>query len=365
MEDNNNEGFRLNGSRLFLTYPKVEGVTKEEIIEILKKKLVYERKGEDNGRSKIRSYIVSEEKHEDGKKHYHCMLELKSIVNITDNSYFDIKGYHGNYQTVKNKKKVVAYVKKGGDYIEDQNGMMLLEDKYRDILGAKTESDLNMMLFKDMSVKEKKEFWREREMRINIDNSIKNINININYYNELSPFSKDGGMINFKELEIVDKKGKLVKGFNERPLGICVYGPPNTGKTTFAKKVAQDIGDRWLSFIELKQLSTAYRGERVLIIDELKKTDIEKGNYQEEVSKLVTDEKYLTQLYYGSIPIEWPRKVVLLTNEDVKTWDLHENIKSRILFVEVKDMEGDHKYHIMNKENKYEEVIIRRKDKED
>ena len=105
----NEKKFRLTAKSLFLTYPK-RNLEKEEALYQLTTILSIEK------------YVISEEKNELEGNHIHALLELEKKVNILSPNKLDLIGktgekIHGNYQTVKNKKKTLAYARKGGNYI--------------------------------------------------------------------------------------------------------------------------------------------------------------------------------------------------------------------------------------------------------
>jgi hypothetical protein len=102
------EKYRLAAKNLALTYPNCE-LTKEEVLEILPQwgKLA----------GNLESYVISKEKHVSGSPHIHVYLKLDKLINIRSAHYFDLKEYHGNYQSVKSKGNWIEYIMKGGDFI--------------------------------------------------------------------------------------------------------------------------------------------------------------------------------------------------------------------------------------------------------
>ena len=145
---------------MFLTYSQVpEEWTKESVLTRLKEKFEYNRCSKEHKKyeSKVIMYVIGEEKHEEkiGEgnyergKHFHIFLELQKKQGIKEADFLDIEGIHGNYQTVKNKNKVIAYCRKGGDYIESANP----EVQENELLSAKDEQQIKGYLFDRMSVK--------------------------------------------------------------------------------------------------------------------------------------------------------------------------------------------------------------------
>ena len=73
--------------------------------------------------------VVARELHEDGTPHLHAYVMLNAEFNCTASSYWDLQGWHGNYQHAKSWCKVLAYIKKDQDYL--QEGDLDVEHKAR------------------------------------------------------------------------------------------------------------------------------------------------------------------------------------------------------------------------------------------
>jgi len=93
------KAFRLCGKNLFLTYPKclLEKIHVQEFILSL---------------VGVEYMLVARELHQDGTPHIHVFLTLKKKLDTTSAKYFDIAGYHGNYQTARDSDDVIAYLNK-------------------------------------------------------------------------------------------------------------------------------------------------------------------------------------------------------------------------------------------------------------
>lgn len=100
---------RFSGRHVFLTYPKCD-IPLEDLHGLLMDKLHKDH-------NYIKNYIIAHELHKDGDLHRHCWLELSRAPERVEASYFDVNGYHGNYQTIKFEDNCAKYVLKGGDYI--------------------------------------------------------------------------------------------------------------------------------------------------------------------------------------------------------------------------------------------------------
>lgn len=110
--------FRIYAKRLFLTYSRTN-LTPLEVLNQLQAKF-----------QNLKYYAISQEEHADEPekgKHIHAFIECDKKVNILSHSFLDLtescgtekKNLHGEYQAVKNKKHVIAYVKKDGNYISN------------------------------------------------------------------------------------------------------------------------------------------------------------------------------------------------------------------------------------------------------
>lgn len=62
---------------------------------------------------------VCAELHANGEPHLHALLLLHGCLQTRNPRYFDIEGYHCNMQAARSAKAVSAYIKKGGDFIDD------------------------------------------------------------------------------------------------------------------------------------------------------------------------------------------------------------------------------------------------------
>lgn len=88
----------------FLTYPQCSE-SKECALEFFKT-------------LNIEEAVVCEEKHEDGSPHLHAYVKLEHGVDVKKApTYFDLNGFHGNYQAARSWRACQEYVKKDGNYI--------------------------------------------------------------------------------------------------------------------------------------------------------------------------------------------------------------------------------------------------------
>lgn len=97
--------FQLNSKSLFVTYPQATPLEKNDVLAF------YVRLG-------CRYVLVAQEYHDDGGKHFHVYCEFDNSFRSRDQRALDIRGFHPNIQSPRNKQQVCDYCKKDGDYIE-------------------------------------------------------------------------------------------------------------------------------------------------------------------------------------------------------------------------------------------------------
>lgn len=116
------KGFRINAQMFFLTYKKVDKlVDKQLVLQLVKEKIDYLKA---QIKHVVVSYETGQEKHDSKDyEHYHVVLKLNRAIEVRDARFFDLLGVHGHYKSVGCKRndwrKVVEYVKKDGNFLED------------------------------------------------------------------------------------------------------------------------------------------------------------------------------------------------------------------------------------------------------
>lgn len=94
------KGFRMQAKGFCLTFPQNPTTKTEAEARI-------------NAKWDDVSYVISQEKHQDGNFHLHLYLEFPDKKHIRQADYFDfIGGKHGDYETTKNRRKWIEYVVK-------------------------------------------------------------------------------------------------------------------------------------------------------------------------------------------------------------------------------------------------------------
>lgn len=103
--------FQLHAKNFFLTYPRCL-LEKKDVQEFLLSLVGCDY------------MLIARELHQDGTPHIHVLLTLKKKLNVRSTTYFDIAGYHGNYQVARDSDDVITYLNKSdtnplqyGEYI--------------------------------------------------------------------------------------------------------------------------------------------------------------------------------------------------------------------------------------------------------
>ncbi|CAG8658451.1 10592_t:CDS:2 [Ambispora gerdemannii] len=121
---NETRRFQLYSKSFFLTYPRCDietGVILEHLKGLFSMNL-------------LDKYIICKEEHQDGEGHLHAYIVYSSVVNVNNIRAFDYEGYHPNIQSPKNKRAIIKYIMKQGDYISNLGSLeYTLDDVVDDI----------------------------------------------------------------------------------------------------------------------------------------------------------------------------------------------------------------------------------------
>jgi hypothetical protein len=118
-EEKKEKPFRLYSKQLFLTYSQTN-LEKKDVLEQLY--VIFFKKLGEPFKTAIKEYIVARETHADGNSHIHVYLNSIYRLNFSSPRELDLyekvgnKMIHGNYQSVKNRKKLIEYLTKEEDY---------------------------------------------------------------------------------------------------------------------------------------------------------------------------------------------------------------------------------------------------------
>lgn len=100
--------FRIAAKSFFLTYPQADRIPTKEYLSDKLSAL---------GDVPPVATIVCRELHADGRQHFHAVIQYTTRKEINRPDFFDVEGHHPNVQAVREKKRVLLYVMKGGDFI--------------------------------------------------------------------------------------------------------------------------------------------------------------------------------------------------------------------------------------------------------
>jgi hypothetical protein len=340
--------------RLWLTYDNVpEFWTKEYVLEQLKGILI-NRYGENKYRTRVIAWIISEERHQSGERHYHCLLGLDREVNILTEDFLDIevgrdpktgeivldadgesKKIHGNYQGVRNLWAVINYVKKRGDWIS--HGFLDEEkgNKYGEFLMARTEVEAKRKVLETgkMPYREMMDYWRENNKGEEMIITHREVEV------KFRPFQKIMNVITGETI----KAGLPGFGKAERPKGVIIYGQTGAGKSYWLDQLEELTGERIRASTDLDGINDGYKGEQIIVLNEFRGSEFKK--YEKQLKMMVTDRRCESNKYKGVSQFPWPRRIVILTNDPVEEWGWTEPLKDRFFLVNVNN-KGEHRMKI-------------------
>lgn len=104
------KSFRFNATSVFLTYPKFD-ISPEAFFGLWKSKIPG---------TTILKHVISREEHKDGTFHLHAYFLFSKKIDTKNPRFFDVEGHHPNIKVVtRTPDKVFAYIMKHGNYITD------------------------------------------------------------------------------------------------------------------------------------------------------------------------------------------------------------------------------------------------------
>ena len=277
--------FRLNATKVFLTYPQCP-LSKEEALQLLQQK------------HPVEEYCIAQETHEDGGKHLHILLKFSRKVNYKEEDCLDLQTYHPNIQRPRSEKHVHKYCHK-----EDKEPLCTITQNgqvWRDALSQSTEEGFFKVL-------------REGAPRdyILFHDRIKSFAVNkfttqTTYEPKFTTFTLP------RELEEYNLTTDTT-----RPTTLVILSPAKYGKTEWARSLGPHtyhMGQ--LNFdIFVQQCTTA----KYAIFDDFYNWDFRYLKPFLGGQGVVT----ITGKYRSAKQIEWGKPLIILTNE--KFWDLWSN----------------------------------------
>lgn len=297
------QSFRLDGQYLFLTYPRCV-LARDQALDLITTKL---------GNCTITHHAVAREEHEDGHPHLHMLLILATRKSFRRADFADIAGYHGNYQTAKNKKKVWEYVTKADTDI--------LTNMSDDFFASKTTTrdEIGKMILAG----EKPEELVEKYPRLIF--GFKRLQEDIKALGDAK--------LSYAELPtwLPNPWGKLLRaefGQKKRHLWIWSEGP-NKGKTTWAKELEAKYG-AYIKSADFTYWNVTGR-ETLIILD-----DYNAAGLRYNALNQLCDGSYEARVFLGGVRKLRPTLVIVLANLGIR--DIYPNMFNLLYarFIEIK-----------------------------
>nr|WP_012477128.1 replication-associated protein [Candidatus Phytoplasma australiense]ABD04144.1 replication associated protein [Candidatus Phytoplasma australiense] len=161
MKKETKTNFRLRTRDIFLTYSKCP-LGKEKIHNHLKQLLASKKK-------EIKYIISNNENHQDHKEiHTHVFIQLKKQIEITNQRFFDIEGYHPKIETARDVEKSVSYIKKDKDFIDEGE---YIQKKYV----RQNQKEERKQLIYDYICEKRIEYYNDNDNSLNINKIRKEI----------------------------------------------------------------------------------------------------------------------------------------------------------------------------------------------
>lgn len=304
--------FRICSTKIFLTYPQCPLTTTEARDQLLSKSALASATG----------HVIAREKHADGNHHLHCYIEAETPMSVSSATELDLTGadgtnYHGNYQTVRSRGRVLKYVTKESDYVTNLELTTTVENPWKRARELASEEGLSSAL---AHLEENPK--TARDLCLNGDRIQKNL-----------------ATLTTKRLKITFDLSTF--GWNvpwdSTGTTLLLYGPTNCGKTSLAKALLPDaLLTRHLD--KLRDYSSGrYTG---IILD-----DMTFGHIHDEAQIALIDRHEDTQVHvrYSVAEIPAGTPMIVTSNKHPAEVFKIENpaIKRRLTFVKV---EGVGKY---------------------
>lgn len=274
--------FRVNTSKLFLTYPQCT-LPKEELWAHL---------NEYFAKYDIVNVIVGAEKHEDGTPHLHAFVDLGKKWDCKNCRLLDVAGFHCNIQSARNPAQSMKYVMKDGDTIFNI-------DPSLNYGSCKSIGELEEYVVS----KYKERFWLVNSDRI-IGTWLSKRKVRSDY---VSPYADDS-WVHCAAIKNWFDHDRL----SSRPKCLVVIGDSRLGKT----KYVRSFSTRHIYFKCGWRLDDWDDDAEYAVFDDWSSDDIQKYLGKRLIG--VDDEVVVTDKYRGKRRIR-PRPAVLVTNNDISS----------------------------------------------
>lgn len=265
--------FRLQARNLLLTYPNCDA-DPQQLLDFVR------------GILSVKHYSIGRERHESGEPHLHGFFQLERKCDLRGADCLDFLGFHGDYKAARKPDEAVKYTQKDGDFITDY-----VEFRER-IRSCKTRKEFMDTIIEEGRIHQYR-FWSDYRETEEADPPF--------------PDFPDRGWFQLADRFDYHPAGK-------RPVALYLFGPPQTGKTTYISKRFPE------NFVVSgpKDFSRWFN-ESIFFFDDF---DYEKWKYEVSfLNSLITfPRSVLTPAYYGIKKIPWPRKVIFASNDDVSMY---------------------------------------------
>ncbi|MBS2126562.1 hypothetical protein J8J04_02590 ['Fragaria x ananassa' phyllody phytoplasma] len=243
--------FRLKTKDIFLTYSKCL-LGKDKIHNHIKELM--------NLKKKEISYIISNtENHQDHKEiHTHVLFQLTKNLEIENQRYFDIDGFHPKIETARDIEKSIDYIKKDGDFIEEGT------PRHKKYVRQNQKEERKQLIYDEID-RLKDQYYHDDNLTLNrVKRSLDEFIINLDrdfYYEKIDfidqvlnkkftkkkeeledeeeffkpEYSFDSFKTNSKTNEIIASLNQQLsaQSLGDRSKSIVIEGPSRLGKTEF------------------------------------------------------------------------------------------------------------------------------------
>lgn len=278
--------FRIDGKSFFLTYPHCTA-TRERALEAITQKLA---------NFNPTNWAVAIEQHEDGTPHIHVLIVLDKKKSIHSAKFFDFDGFHGNYQTARNRQKVYEYVTKSDGECLDNftpdvfgvKGKGMRENVGKRMLAGEQPEDLveeyPQLLFGFKRLKEDVKAYEEAKIQ----------------YCALPTF-------------LPNQWGFLITpNSKEKQRHLWIWSSsPNRGKTTWAR----DLESKYGAYIKSSDFTywNVTGKEPIIILDDYNGAGLRYYSINQ-----LCDGVFEARVFMGGVRRIQPKLVVVLSNQSLK-----------------------------------------------
>ena len=308
----------------FLTYPGITGDfwTKERVMTCLKMKMT------SWGREWKEIMVAQEEHHEEaaeeGSYHFHCWIKLdgKTPKNVYADTWdlfieednHDTHLLHGNYQAARSPKNIIKYIAKDGDYLTegdfDPEAYMAAVKGKRSYAGELVIKEGKAGLMRAVRANPELMFDYEKLCRATQqwERDCAAAELTYDGPTQWRPFQEElieilsGEPDKRKCFWITDKQG-------------------GTGKSTLARYLCLEKGAILLDEGRGKDTLFGYGGQRIVLIDLPRDTDLEGADLYSNIERLKNAHYYCGK-YAGEMRIYKIPHVVVFANWDPNTTKL-------------------------------------------